>query len=64
MIETQKADLLANPKLLAMNNTQSKFDLTEKIPYLEFQLDQQTNTLTGEIKENKSSRSLFPLFNL
>jgi len=55
MIEEQKADLLANPRLIALNNTESNFDLTEELPYVEFQLDQQTNTLTGTAKFDKKA---------
>jgi type IV pilus secretin PilQ/predicted competence protein len=55
MIETERAELLANPRLIALNNTESKFETTEELPYIEFQLDQQTNTLTGEAKFDKKS---------
>lgn len=55
LIQTERAELLANPKLIALNNTESKFETTEELPYIEFQLDQQTNTLTGEAKFDKKS---------
>lgn len=54
-IEIDKAELLANPKLLALNNTQASFDLTQELPYIQFQLDQTSNTLTGTASFDKHS---------
>ena len=55
MVTIDKADILANPKLVAMNNTQSTFDLTEEIPYVEWTYDQQNAILTGTVKFDKKA---------
>ncbi len=54
-LETDKAELLADPKLLTLNNTVASFNLTQELPYIQFQLDQQTNTLTGTASFDKKS---------
>jgi type II secretory pathway component GspD/PulD (secretin) len=54
-LETDKAELLSDPKLLTLNNTAATFSLVQELPYIQFQLDQQTNTITGTATFDKKS---------
>ncbi|MDI6783856.1 MAG: secretin and TonB N-terminal domain-containing protein [bacterium] len=48
-VENKTAEVLANPRILALNNTTAKIDITRQNPYVQWSYDAQTNTYIGTV---------------
>jgi type IV pilus secretin PilQ/predicted competence protein len=48
-IENKSAEVLANPRILALNNTQASIDITRQNPYVQWSFDALTNTYIGTV---------------
>ncbi|MFB3897867.1 MAG: secretin N-terminal domain-containing protein, partial [bacterium] len=54
-VENNAAEILANPRILALNNTESLIKIVQQHPYVNWSYDAQTKTFTGTVNFDKQS---------
>jgi type IV pilus assembly protein PilQ len=55
-VENKTAEVLANPRILALNNTTAKIDITRQNPYVQWSYDAQTNTYIGSVNFDEKTK--------
>lgn len=54
-VENNTAEILANPRILALNNTESLIKIVRQHPYINWSFDAQTKTFIGTVNFDKQS---------
>ncbi|MCX7919232.1 MAG: secretin and TonB N-terminal domain-containing protein [bacterium] len=55
-VENKSAEVLANPRILALNNTTAEINITRQNPYVQWSYDAQTNTYVGNVNFDEKTK--------